>query len=281
MRTGTTNMSFLCCALKIIGLILMAGTQSMAFTTVNVGQKNINNNNGLSYQWEQQQQQPRSNINTHLNVFPRPIIDNNRNDDDHENKDKKTNNKKTLASMMLSAAMIVGGMTTTTVTPTFLVQPAWAAGDSSKVVGEIQGSGLLFKDTLQIERFEDPKVRGVELYIANFQRPLTEKISAGNFFNDPSYASVACVKTGKVSIADNLVKGTSGEEVFEEKRSLLFKDLKVRRVYDEDKKTLIYVSYNTRLDKGEDSNKSRFKSSLCAISLEEPTPSVPDAAPAK
>jgi CreA protein len=42
----------------------------------------------------------------------------------------------------------------------------------------------------------------------------------------------------------------------------------VQRIYDEDDKTLIYVSYNTRLDKNDDSNKSRFKSSLCAIGLE-------------
>merc|ERR1711865_399253 len=115
----------------------------------------------------------------------------------------------------------------------------------------------------------DPKVRGVELYISNFQRPLAEKLNKG-FFNDPSQASVACARTGKpVSIASNIEKGTNGGEVFEESKSLLFKTLRVQRIYDEEKNTVVYVSYNTRLNKGEDSNKSRFKTSLCAISLDD------------
>ena len=136
------------------------------------------------------------------------------------------------------------------------------------MVGALKGSGLVFKDTLKIERFEDPKVQGVVLYISNFERPVTEKFSGGNFFNDPSYASVACARTGKIAIADNIAKGPWGEEVFEESRSLLFKTLRVQRVYDEEKKTVVYVSYNTRLDKGDDTNKSRFKSSLCAVNLD-------------
>jgi catabolite regulation protein CreA len=111
------------------------------------------------------------------------------------------------------------------------------ANEGSKVVGTLKGSGLVFKDTLNIERFEDPKVKGVVLYISNFDRPVTEKLSKGNFFNDPSQASVACARTGTpVSIASNIAKGTGGEEVFEESRSLLFKTLRVQRVYDEDKK---------------------------------------------
>jgi catabolite regulation protein CreA len=146
-----------------------------------------------------------------------------------------------------------------------LPPPVMAA--SSQVIGELKGSGLVFKDTLQIERFEDPKVKGITLYISNFERPLTEKLS-GNFFNDPSSASVGCAKTGPISIADNIAKGKAGEEVFEESRSLLFKTLRVQRIYDEEEKAMVYVSFNTRLDKNDDANKSRFKSSLCAVGLE-------------
>jgi catabolite regulation protein CreA len=149
-----------------------------------------------------------------------------------------------------------------------MARPLPAVADGSRIVGELQGSGLVFKDTLQIESFDDPKIKGVTLYISNFQRPMTERLTS-NFLADPSYASVACAKTGPVAIADNIAKGKGGEEVFEESRSLLFKTLRVRRIYDEEKKTVIYVSYNTRLDKGDDSNKSRFKSSLCAVSLEQ------------
>ncbi|KAL7565087.1 hypothetical protein ACA910_005095 [Epithemia clementina (nom. ined.)] len=145
--------------------------------------------------------------------------------------------------------------------------PAFADG-GARIVGSIQGSGLVFKDTLQIESFEDPKVKGVTLYVSNFQRPLTERLTS-NFLADPSYASVACAKTGPVSIADNIVKGKGGEQVFDESRSLFFKTLRVQRLFDEDKNTVVYVSYSTRLDKGDDTNKSRFKSSLCAVNLDE------------
>ncbi|KAL3927264.1 MAG: hypothetical protein SGARI_005371, partial [Bacillariaceae sp.] len=163
------------------------------------------------------------------------------------------------AALILDTATLGGGDTNQQF---FSLTPPSAHAESSKVVGALKGSGLVFKDTLQIERFEDPKVQGVVLYISNFERPLTEKLSSGkNFFTDPSYASVACARTaGKVAIADNIAKGPAGEEVFEESRSLLFKTLRVQRVYDEEKKTVVYVSYNTRLDKGDDSNKSRFKS---------------------
>ena len=53
----------------------------------------------------------------------------------------------------------------------------------------LKASRALFKDTLQIESFDDPKVQGVTLYISNFQRPITERLTS-NFLQDPSYASV-------------------------------------------------------------------------------------------
>lgn len=141
-----------------------------------------------------------------------------------------------------------------------------AHAESSRLIGEIAGSGIVFKDTLNIEAFNDPKVKGVQLYISNFERPLNEKLSK-DFFSDPSFAAVGCAKIGPISIADNIVKGKQGEEVFEEKKSLLFKQLRVQRVYDEETNTMVYVSFNTRLNKGDDANKSRYKSSICAVNL--------------
>jgi len=51
------------------------------------------------------------------------------------------------------------------------------AADGSRTIGQISGSGLVFKDTLVVESFDDPKVKGVTLYISNFERPLTGKLS--------------------------------------------------------------------------------------------------------
>lgn len=173
-----------------------------------------------------------------------------------------------LATAAVSATLTLAVATTMTMTMTTLTAlPLPATAMESKIIGQLQGSGLVFKDTLQIESFDDPKVKGVTLYISTFQKPITERMGKG-FFTDPAYASVGCAKTGAVSVADNIVKGSQGEEVFEESRSLLFKTLRVQRIYDVDKKTVVYVSFNTRFDKGDDSNKSRFKSSLCAVNLE-------------
>jgi catabolite regulation protein CreA len=79
---------------------------------------------------------------------------------------------------------------------------------------------------------------------------------------------VSCAKTsaGKITPA-SISTSEGGEEVFEESRSLLFKTLRVQRVYDKETNTVVYVSFSTRLDKSEDANKSRFKSSICAVNL--------------
>jgi len=208
---------------------------------------------------QQQQQQQQKNMNQRMSLS--------------KSKKKEIMNTKLLSTAFLSASVMIGSALTGMAILTTAPPSAVAAGpEGSKVVGELKGSGLVFKDTLQIERFEDPKVRGVELYISNFQRPLTEKLNKG-FFNDPSQASVACARTGKpVSIASNIEKGTNGGEVFEESRSLLFKTLRVQRIYDEEKNTVVYVSYNTRLNKSDDTNKSRFQSTLCAINLDDYAP---------
>lgn len=114
--------------------------------------------------------------------------------------------------------------------------------------------------------FEDPKVKGVQLYITDFQRPVTERLKK-DFFSDPTQASVACAQTGPITIAPDIVKSKEGEEVFEQARSLLFKSLKVRRVFDEETNTIVYISYSTRLNKDDDDNKSRFKTTSCAVHL--------------
>ena len=90
-----------------------------------------------------------------------------------------------------------------------------APADSSnrKTVGQIPASGILFKDIVRVERLDDPKVKGVELYVSDFQRPITERLSK-DFFSDPAQSSVTCVRTGPVEIADDIDTSAQGEEVF-------------------------------------------------------------------
>ena len=173
--------------------------------------------------------------------------------------------------------------------------PAFAEA-KPRVIGEIQGSGLVFKDTLRVEAFDDPKVEGVQLYLSDFQRPVTEKLAKGDIFSDPSQGGLTCSHKGKVVVTKAASTSLDGEEVFSESRSLLFKSLKVRRLVDREGESVVYVRlqaveppcapvtmlaivpltpqgpslapqavYSQRLDKNEDANNSRFKSNLCAI----------------
>ena len=144
-----------------------------------------------------------------------------------------------------------------------------AAFADKRIVGEVQGSGLVFKDTLKIEAFDDPKVSGVQLYLSDFERPVTEKLAKGDVFSDPSQGGLTCSKaSGKVVVKADASVDKGGEEVFSESRSLLFKSLKVRRIVDKPGETVVYAVYSQRLDKGEDTNNSRFKSALCAVHVD-------------
>jgi len=140
------------------------------------------------------------------------------------------------------------------------------AGDE-KTIAEIPASGMIFKDTIKLQRFSDPKVKGVVLYVSDFQRPITERL-AKDFFSDPTQAALTCVRTGQVLIPQDLANSAEGEEVFSQARALLFKSIKVRRIYDRETNTLIYLSYSQRMNKQDDENKSRFKTNLCAIPVD-------------
>ena len=60
--------------------------------------------------------------------------------------------------------------------------------------------------------------------------------------------SIACRQTGEI-LPEHLAgldQSKSGEIVFKESKSILFKSLKVRRIYDAEHQTLLYLSYSTK-----------------------------------
>jgi catabolite regulation protein CreA len=120
---------------------------------------------------------------------------------------------------------------------------------NQRVIAEMPGSGFFLKDTLRIESFNDPKVDGVQLYISDFQKPMTEKIAKGDVFQDPTLAGLTCSNRARVVVHPDAMLSTEGEEVFSEARSLLFKSLKVRRIVDKQGQTVVYVLYSQKLDK--------------------------------
>lgn len=102
------------------------------------------------------------------------------------------------------------------------------------------GNGLV------VTAFPDPEVKGITCHIVDFDRSLIDRLSKGNWFEDPSNASIACRQTGPVVIG-KIDLSKRGQEVFSERKSLIFKSIAVRRIYDKSNDTLIYVVYSRQV----------------------------------
>ena len=100
-----------------------------------------------------------------------------------------------------------------------------------------------------IEAFADPKVPGVTCHISYFDRSMWDRLSKGNWFEDPSNASIACRQTGPITLGA-ISMDESGEEVFSESRSLVFKSLNVTRIFDPKNQVLVYLTHATELTDG-------------------------------
>ena len=114
------------------------------------------------------------------------------------------------------------------------------ADDVGRFRNDWTGNGIV------VEAVADPKVQGVTCHISRFSRSVIDRLTKGNWFVDPSNSSIACQQTGPMKIGD-IDTGTSGEEVFSERLSLIFKSLAVRRIYDKKNNTLIYLVYSRQV----------------------------------
>src|SRR5215469_3042294 len=104
-------------------------------------------------------------------------------------------------------------------------------------------------DRIVVDGFDDPKVHGVACHIS---RAVTGGVKGGlGLAEDTSDASIACRQVGPIQFAGEL---KDGEDVFEERRSLIFKRLHVVRFYDKSRNVLVYVSYSDRLIEGSPKN---------------------------
>ncbi len=100
-----------------------------------------------------------------------------------------------------------------------------------------------------IEAIQDPKVQGVTCHVAYFDRSIYDRLTTGNWFEDPSYSAVDCVQTGPI-VVGTIDKGADGETVFSERQSLVLKSLRVTRVYDEKNRALVYLAHANELTQG-------------------------------
>ncbi|CAN5290161.1 CreA family protein [soil metagenome] len=100
-----------------------------------------------------------------------------------------------------------------------------------------------------VDAYDDPKVAGVTCYVS---RAKTGGIKGAlGLAEDKSDASIACRQTGLISFAKPLEKQ---EEMFSERISLVFKKLRVVRMVDAKRNTLVYLTYSDRLIEGSPQN---------------------------
>ncbi len=115
---------------------------------------------------------------------------------------------------------------------------------SFNVKRELTSTKLLFPDKVIVHAFDDPKVKGVTCYLSVVETGGVK--GAVGLAEDPNQTSIACRQTDEI-VMGNIERSKEGEVVFSEKQSLFFKHLKVRRIYDEAKKVILYVAFSERI----------------------------------
>ncbi|OCH14744.1 MULTISPECIES: CreA family protein [unclassified Aliivibrio] len=128
------------------------------------------------------------------------------------------------------------------------------AACSDNEVGDVSLGMFTMKD-IKVSNLDDEKIPGVTCHIASIEANLS--------FSDPSDSSISCRQTGEITpdMIAQIDRSKSGEVVFKQSKSIFFKSMKVRRIYDAENQTLLYLSYTTKETEGS------FKHSLSTVPL--------------
>jgi len=133
-----------------------------------------------------------------------------------------------------------------------LALPCAALAQETREIGHVNTAitnlGLTRSHRVVVERFDDPEVRGVTCYVSQAR--------TGGFAGmlgvaeDPARFALNCTATGPVQIQAGARRGERGELVFESNTSLFFKETRVHRFLDEERNTVVYLAWSTRLIDG-------------------------------
>ena len=141
-----------------------------------------------------------------------------------------------------------------------LIVPAAVVAES---IGEVD---TVFKwigpdDKIIVDAYDDPKVHGVTCYVS---RAKTGGVKgAVGVAEDLSEASIACRQIGTITFVKPLPEQ---EDMFSESISLVFKKLRVVRMVDQKRNTLVYLTYSERVIEGSPQN------SVTAVPVDRATP---------
>ncbi|GGD68451.1 CreA family protein [Lacimicrobium alkaliphilum] len=127
-------------------------------------------------------------------------------------------------------------------------------GCDSNEVGDVS-LGLFTTKDIKLDAFTDPVVTGVTCHVSSIEANLD--------FSDPSDSAIACRQTGPINaqMIATIDKSASGDVLFSKSKSIFFKSMKIRRIFDAQHQTLMYVSYSTKETSGS------FKHSLSTVPL--------------
>ena len=139
---------------------------------------------------------------------------------------------------------------------------AWSLAHAEQI-GEVD---TVFKwigpdHKIVVDAHDDPKVQGITCYVA---RAKTGGVKgAVGLAEDKSEASITCRQVGPIAFTKPL---PVQEEMFNERLSLVFKKLRVVRMVDAKRNTLVYLTYSDRVIEGSPQN------SVTAVAVDRNTP---------
>lgn len=99
------------------------------------------------------------------------------------------------------------------------------SGCDRSEVGDVSLGMFTLKD-IKINNLTDPVVTGVTCHVASIEADLS--------LADPSDSSISCRQTGEITpeMIAQIDKSSSGEVVFQKSKSIFFKSMKIRRIFD-------------------------------------------------
>ncbi len=100
-----------------------------------------------------------------------------------------------------------------------------------------------------VEAYDDPDVSGVTCYVSRAQTGGLK--GALGVAEDKSEASIACRQVGPIAFPKPI---RIQEEIFSERISLVFKRLRIVRMVDPQRHTLVYLTYSDRVIEGSPQN---------------------------
>lgn len=122
---------------------------------------------------------------------------------------------------------------------------------NGETVGEVSTTFKLLSpnDKVVVDVFDDPDVAGVSCYLSHAKTGGYK--GALGLAEDTSDAAVACRQVGPIAFKEKIA---AQDEVFNSRASFLFKHIRVVRMVDVKRNTLVYLVYSDKIVDGSPKN---------------------------